>query len=113
MDPEQSPLSPGRRDVEKRWSEPRSFRLPVAYAVAVLVLALIVLAVFAATGGDHRALAVAVPGILLLGGLGALASGIAAYSRGRPWVPWQGAGWFLLVLMLAALPVPYAAWAGP
>ncbi|UQE76307.1 hypothetical protein MYK68_06920 [Gordonia sp. PP30] len=110
MATDEEPLDPGRRDVEKRWSDPRPYRAPTVYALAVIVLALVVLAVFAALGGDNRGLALAVPGVFLLGGIGALGTGIAVYTRGKPWVPWQGAGWFLLVLMLGALTVPYAAW---
>lgn len=105
-----SDLSPGRRDVEKRWSDPGQFRWAAGYAVVVILIALALLAAFAATGGDNRALALAVPAVFGLGGVGALFAGIGAYSRKRPWVPWQGAGWFLLVIMLFALSVPYSAW---
>lgn len=110
MDTPNNELSPGRRDAEKRWSDPGQYRQAVGYTLAVIVIALALLAVFAVTGGDNRGFALAVPGAFGIGGLGALAAGVAAYSRGRPWMPWQGAGWFLLVLMLFALSVPYAAW---
>ncbi len=102
-------LSPGRRDAEKRWSDPAPYRAPVIYTFAVIVLALAALALFAALGGDDLPLAAAVPGVFGLGGLGALGAGIAAYRRDRSWMPWQGSGWFLLVLMLATLGLPYAA----
>lgn len=105
----QDGITPGRRDVEKRWSEPAAYRAPVIYTVVVIAVAMIVLVVFAALGGQSMPLAIAVPGVFLLGGIGALGTGIAVFLRGRPWVPWQGAGWFLLLLMLAALSLPYAA----
>lgn len=102
-------LSPGVRDTEKRWSDPAPYRGPVIYTVAVILLALVALALFAALGGDDLYLAVSVPAIFLLGALGALGTGIGVYRRQRPWMPWQGAGWFLLLLMLATLSLPYAA----
>lgn len=99
----------GRRDVEKRWSDPTAFRIPALYTGAVIVIALALLGVFAGLGGDDVWIGAAVPGVFLLGGLIALVNGVVAYSRGRQWVVWQGAAWFLLVLMLFALMVPFAA----
>lgn len=101
--------SPGQRDVEKRWSDPAAFRNPAMYCGVVIVIALALLGVFAGLGGDDVWVGAAVPGAFLLGGLIALVAGVVAYSRGRQWVAWQGAAWFLLVLMLFALMVPFAA----
>ncbi|MFZ2512764.1 MAG: hypothetical protein WAW85_16920 [Gordonia sp. (in: high G+C Gram-positive bacteria)] len=103
-------MSTGRRDVEKRWADSSAYRRAAMYTLGVIVVALVVLAVFAATGGVNRGLAIAVPAIFLAGGLGALILGLSAYFRGQQWVIWEGAGWFLLVLMLPALVFPYTAW---
>lgn len=103
-------MSTGQRDVEKRWADPSAYRRAATYTLAVVAVALVVVAVFAATGGTNRGLAIAVPAIFFMGGLGALSLGVHAYFTGRQWVSWEGAGWFLLVLMLPALVLPYAAW---
>lgn len=105
----QSPMTIGRRDVEKRWADPSAYRRAALYSLGVIAAALIVGVVFASTGGANLGLAVAVPAIFLAGGLGALGLGIASYFRGRQWVGWEGAGWFLLVLMLVSLVLPYSA----
>lgn len=107
---QQPPISTGRRDVEKRWGDSSAYRRAAAYALGVIVMALVVVAVFAATGGANRGFATAVPVIFFVGGLGALGLGLSAYFRGQQWVGWEGAGWFLLVLMLPALVLPYTAW---
>ncbi|WOC14054.1 hypothetical protein [Gordonia sp. MP11Mi] len=101
--------SAGRRDAEKRWSDPNAFRSAARYAAAVTVLAVVVLVVFAATGGTSVVLGALVPGVFGVGGLLALYIGFSAYRRGRMWVYWQGAAWALLALMLVALPLANAA----
>jgi hypothetical protein len=54
-------------------------------------------------GAQRNLLGIGSPLILLLGGLGAFARTYQVWrARGRWWI-WQGAGWFLLVLMLVVL----------
>lgn len=114
MEAQRDPRTPagngrGRRDVEKRWSEPTAYRSAALYCGAVIVVAMIFLGVFAGLGGDDRWIGAGVPGAFLVGGLAALVIGVIAYTRGKQWVVWQGAAWFLLVLMLLSLMVPFAA----
>lgn len=99
------PMTPGRRDVEKRWGDPAGYRGPMLYAVLVVVIAMVFLLLFALLDG-MLAMAVAVPATFLIGGLGALGLGMSTYMRRRSWVGWEGTAWFLLVLMLVALPLP-------
>jgi hypothetical protein len=48
-------------------------------------------------------LAIGAPLILFLGGVGAFVCTFRVWrARGRWWI-WQGAGWFLLMLMLVVL----------
>ncbi|MCF8610547.1 hypothetical protein L5G28_10330 [Gordonia sp. HY285] len=101
--------SAGRRDAEKRWSDPNAFRAAARYAAAVLVVGAVLLVVFAATGGTSVILGASVPAVFGVGGLLALGIGFAAYRRGRMWVYWQGAAWALLALMLVALPLALTA----
>ena len=87
--------------------------LVVAVAMAVLVLGLLWVSgcksgtgdeALAQCGGAQRnLLGIGSPLILLLGGLGAFVRTYQVWrARGRWWI-WQGAGWFLLVLMLVVL----------
>lgn len=101
-----------RRDVEKRWGRADDFRPAAFFLGAVLALDLAVLLTYAFTGGVHAYLAYAVPILLGVGGLLALGIALRVYLRGRSWVPWQGAGWFLLTLMLPALSVPFTSSVG-
>jgi len=50
-----------------------------------------------------------VPGILFAGGVGALLWTYREWKAGAGWAAWQGAGWFLLLLMLITLAVPGSA----
>jgi hypothetical protein len=85
----------------------------VAVAALVLVLGLVWVngcksgtgeEALAHCGGIQRnVLGIGSPLILLLGGLGAFVRTYQVWrARGRWWI-WQGAGWFLLVLMLVVL----------
>ena len=85
----------------------------VAVAALVLVLGLVWVngcksgtgdEALAHCGGVQRnVLGIGSPLILLLGGLGAFVRTYQVWrARGRWWI-WQGAGWFLLVLMLVVL----------
>lgn len=88
------------------------FGLGVAAAgVAFLVVA----AVWVSTcGGDtadtmacgapqRTLLAIGAPAILLIGGLRAFVRTYQTWRRQETWWAWQGAGWFLLTLMLLIL----------
>lgn len=96
-------------DVEKRFDRPRAFRPAVTYAVAVVAVAAIVFAVYALVVRDSVVIASAVPAILLIGGIGAFVRTYREWRAKGAWVAWQGAGWFLLVLMLVSLAIPGAA----
>jgi hypothetical protein len=94
--------------------------------VAVLGLAFLVVAAVwvstcdgatadtAACGVPQRALlAVGAPVILLIGGLRAFVRTYQAWRNHETWWAWQGAGWFLLTLMLLVLTMSMPALAGP
>lgn len=103
-------------DVEKRWTGDREgFRRAVRYTLAVLGVAALVCAgtaIWSATAQCRDADSllcdtpsqVAVlfgPGVLLfLGGIGAFVETIRVWRRGGTWPIWQGAGWFLFLIML-------------
>jgi hypothetical protein len=88
----------------------------VAVFVAVALLALGVALVWVSgckSGGEHplahcgglqrNFVGIGPPLILLVGGAGAFVRTIQVWrARGRWWI-WQGAGWFLLALMLVML----------
>lgn len=48
-------------------------------------------------------IAMAVPGVLLIGGLVAFVQTYRMWRRRESWWIWQGAGWFLLLLMVMSL----------
>ncbi|WP_433610432.1 hypothetical protein [Prescottella agglutinans] len=107
------------RDVEKRWSDPRTFRRAVLFDAATILAALIAMAAAIAVGaavddcapgegtlcsGPSRVVVVIVPSaLLLLGGLAAFVETYRTWRRGGTWPIWQGAGWVLFVLMLVYL----------
>lgn len=97
------------RDVEKRWRDPVSLRAAVRYGVGVVAVAAIAFVVFAVVDKGSVLLASSVPAVLFLGGVGALAKAYRAWREGNVWVAWQGAGWFLLTLMLVCLSIPWSA----
>ncbi|MBY4209947.1 hypothetical protein HQO46_01095 [Rhodococcus fascians] len=107
-------------DVEKRWSDPRQMRRAGLYVVAVVVVtaAVLVAGVIAGRGQteecrdaafaicrDPARLLVGIgpPVVLLIGGLGAFVRTYRVWRAGGVWPIWQGAGWILLLLMLAYL----------
>lgn len=93
-----------KNDVEKRWRDPQMFRAAVTYVVIVIALAG---AAFAATVAWRSLLAaILVPGILFLGGVGALIRTYQVWRAEGVWVIWQAAGWFLLLLCLFFLGLP-------
>ena len=109
-------MSSGSDSAEGR----RTFGAAARFAAVVIVLALAVLGLAlwwvsgckSGTGSDQLAkcgmlqrntLAVGSPAVLFLGGLGAFIRTYQVWrARGRWWI-WQGAGWFLLALMLVVL----------
>jgi hypothetical protein len=97
------------RDVEKSWRDPVALRQAVRYGVGVIVVAAIAFVVFAVVDKHSIVLASTVPAILFLGGIGALAKAYRVWRDGGTWPAWQGAGWFLLTLMLVCLSVPWSA----
>jgi hypothetical protein len=97
------------RDVEKRWRDPSAFRQAVEYGVCVIVVAGVAFAVYAVVDKGSVILAALVPAILFLGGVGALFKAYRVWRVGGTWPIWQGAGWFLLTLMLVCLSIPWSA----
>jgi hypothetical protein len=96
-------------DVEKRWDRPGTFRAAAIYIGAVVAVAGIAFAVYALTARDSVVVASLVPAILFAGGVGAFAKTYREWKAQGAWVAWQGAGWFLLILMLVCLSIPGAA----
>ena len=97
------------RDVEKRWHDPATLRQAIGYGIGVIVVAAIAFVVFAVVDKGSVLLASTVPAILFLGGVGALVRAYRAWRVGGTWPIWQGAGWFLLTLMLVCLSIPWSA----
>jgi hypothetical protein len=97
------------RDVEKRWRDPAELRRAVRYIVGVIVVAAVAFTVFAAIDKGSIVLASTVPAILFVGGVGALVQAYRVWRAGGTWPIWQGAGWFLLTVMLVCLSIPWSA----
>ena len=67
-----------------------------------------------ACGAPQRALlSLGAPLILLIGGLRAFVRTYQTWRRREIWWAWQGAGWFLLTLMLLVLTMSMPVIAGP
>jgi uncharacterized membrane protein len=62
---------------------------------------------------QRTVLAVGAPLILLIGGLWAFVRTYQTWRKQETWWAWQGAGWFLLTLMLLVLTMSMPALAGP
>lgn len=97
------------RDVEKNWHDPAALRMAIWYVVAVVAVAGLIFAAFAIISSHPLALAIAVPTTLFLGGVIAFVKAYRVWRAEGTWVIWQGAGWFLLTLMLICLSIPGAA----
>ena len=95
--------------VEKRFNRPAEYRSAVVYALIVVALAAIAFAVYAFGPRDSVFSAALVPAFLFAGGVGALIRTYREWKAGGGWTAWQGAGWFLLLLMLLTLAVPGSA----
>ena len=87
-------------------ARPGTLRQAVAYGVGVIAVAGIVFAVYAVVDKGSVMLASTVPAILFLGGVGAFVKTYRVWRDGGTWPIWQGAGWFLLTLMLVCLSIP-------
>jgi hypothetical protein len=98
-----------RNDVEKHWHDPRALRAAVAYVSIVVVVAAVVFTVQATLARGQLAWALATPGTLFLGALGAFVKTYRDWRAQRTWPIWQGAGWALLALTLLAFAVPASA----
>jgi hypothetical protein len=96
-------------DVEKRWNDPPTFRAAARYVAEIVVAAGVVFALYAFTARGSVVMASAVPVILFLGGVGAFVKTYRVWKTQGAWPAWQGAGWFLLTLMLASLSIPGSA----
>ncbi|NMM84563.1 hypothetical protein B2J88_09335 [Rhodococcus sp. SRB_17] len=107
------------RDTEKRWSDPEEFRRAAIFTIVVVGTALAVLLLDALAvnrqSGDSESgggesgmsgigiLAFAPSAVFLIGGLAAFVQTYRVWRRSGTWPIWQGAGWFLMVLMLFSL----------
>jgi peptidoglycan/LPS O-acetylase OafA/YrhL len=103
-------MSNDRDFAEKRFDQPGTYRSAVLYTLAVVALAAVAFAFFAFGARDSVFSAALVPFFLFAGGVGALIRTYREWKRGSGWAAWQGAGWFLLLLMLVALAVPGTAY---
>jgi hypothetical protein len=93
-------------DVEKRFDRPDTFHAAAVYVGAVVAVAGVVFAVYALTARESVVAASLVPAILFGGGIGAFVKTYREWKAEAAWVAWQGAGWFLLTLMLVCLSIP-------
>ncbi|MFG1934339.1 hypothetical protein ACGFK1_27405 [Mycobacterium sp. NPDC048908] len=96
-------------DVEKRFDRPDAFRAAARYVGVVVAVTAAVFAIYAFTARDSVIAASLVPAILFVGGVGAFVKTYRIWKAEGAWPAWQGAGWFLLTLMLVTLAVPGAA----
>ncbi|KUI22546.1 hypothetical protein AU193_20225 [Mycobacterium sp. GA-1285] len=96
-------------DVEKRWDRPKEFRAAATYTAVVVAVAALAFIIYAVVSKTSVVAASTVPAILFLGGVGAFVRTYRLWKAQGTWVQWQGAGWFLLLLMLLCLSIPGAA----
>ncbi|WP_054813137.1 hypothetical protein [Nocardia arizonensis] len=108
-------------DVGKSWRDDGTFRRAATYVLTVLAVAAIVAAVAFTWVGRREACAdaevvlcdataqvavVLMPALVLLfGGIGAFVRTYRVWRDGGSWPIWQGAGWFLFVLMTVYLAI--------
>src|SRR6476646_2607607 len=91
-------------DVEKRFERSGTFHEAARYAGTVVAFA-----IYATTWRESVIVASMVPAILFAGGIGAFVKTYRVWKDEGAWPAWQGAGWFLLTLMLVCLSIPGAA----
>ncbi|MBX7431813.1 hypothetical protein JDV09_06775 [Mycobacterium sp. Y57] len=102
-------MTDDRTYAEKRFSRPPDLRAALLYTLTVVALAAVAFAFYAFGPRDSVYAAALVPTFLLVGGVGAFIRTYREWKAERGWVAWQGAGWFLLLLMLVTLSVPGSA----
>lgn len=100
---------PMTHDVEKRFDRPGTFHEAAMYVGAVVAVAGVMFAIYATTWRESVIVASLVPAILFAGGVGAFVKTYRVWQEEGAWPAWQGAGWFLLTLMLVCLSIPGAA----
>jgi hypothetical protein len=109
-------MSPGAGGPEAKATFTRAARFTVVdVAAALVVLALALWWVSGCKSGqgvdalahcgrlERNFLAIGAPLVLFLGGVWAFVRTIQLWRARRRWWIWQGAGWFMLLLMLAVL----------
>jgi NADH:ubiquinone oxidoreductase subunit H len=96
-------------DVEKRFDRPGTFHEAAVYVGVVVAVAGVAFAIYAFAARESVIVATSVPLILFLGGVGAFVRTYQVWKAQGAWPAWQGAGWFLLILMLVCLSIPGAA----
>jgi hypothetical protein len=96
-------------DVEKRFDRPGAFRAAATYVGVVVAIAGVIFAIYAFTARGSVIAASLVPAALFVGGVGAFVRTYREWKAEGGWFAWQGAGWFLLTLMLVCLAIPGAA----
>ncbi|MGE2833119.1 hypothetical protein [Mycobacterium sp. SMC-4] len=92
--------------VEKRLSKPGVARAAITYVGAVVAVAGVVFVYFLVAARDSEFTAWLVPAVFLAGGIGAFVKTYREWRADRGWAAWQGAGWFLLLMVLVTLAVP-------
>ncbi|MFF2395674.1 hypothetical protein [Nocardia sp. NPDC058114] len=108
-------------DVEKPGADDGQYRRAVLYVVCVVGVAALVFAavnVWAANRGacadaqthlcdtlSESAIVIGPSAVVLLGGIGAFIQTYQRWRAGNSWRTWQGAGWFLFILMTAYLAI--------
>ena len=93
-------------DVEKRCYDPAAFRAASVYVVSIIAVAGLAFVAFLLMGREVPLSALGTPIVLLVGGIAAFIKTYRVWRAGGTWPIWQGAGWFLLTLMLVSLSIP-------
>ncbi|EKF25509.1 putative membrane protein [Mycolicibacterium hassiacum DSM 44199] len=97
-------------DAEKRFDHPGAFRAAAIYIGIIVAVTAVVFALYAWLALGSVLAAWLIPVILFIGGVGAFVRTYHLWQiEDSGWLAWQGAGWFLLMLMLICLSVPGAA----
>jgi predicted membrane-bound mannosyltransferase len=102
-------MTSDRDFAEKRFNRPGAFLPAAIYTFAVVAVAGVAFAFYAFGARDSVYAASLVPAFLFIGGVGAFVRTYRGWKADSDWVAWQGAGWFLLLLMLVALAIPGSA----
>ncbi|ALR11789.1 hypothetical protein BST43_13565 [Mycobacteroides saopaulense] len=111
--------APMYSDADRKSRDRRSFVHAVRFSLGVVALAVVALITAIVWMGQCSVsldvdqalcgkrgtplISMAAPGILLIGGIVAFAQTYRVWRRRESWWIWQGAGWFLLLLMVVML----------